>query len=93
MMDRGEYPDNWNQIAFEIKEKADWCCENCNQKHDPENGYCLTVHHLDRDKCNCEYSNLVALCQRCHLIIQAKYLPGQLFMFDTPAWVIKRGLV
>lgn len=27
----------------------------------------LTIAHLDRDKTNNEYSNLAALCQRCHL--------------------------
>jgi DNA-directed RNA polymerase subunit RPC12/RpoP len=32
----------------------------------------LTVHHIDGDKYNVEWWNLVALCQVCHLIIQAK---------------------
>jgi hypothetical protein len=32
----------------------------------------LTVHHLDGNKWNCELWNLAALCQRCHLRIQAK---------------------
>lgn len=27
----------------------------------------LTVHHIDADKANSDRSNLVALCQRCHL--------------------------
>lgn len=27
----------------------------------------LTIAHLDRDKTNNNYSNLAALCQRCHL--------------------------
>lgn len=27
----------------------------------------LTVHHIDADKTNNQRSNLVALCQRCHL--------------------------
>jgi len=27
----------------------------------------LTVHHIDADKSNNDRSNLVALCQRCHL--------------------------
>lgn len=30
----------------------------------------LTVHHLDQDKANCRWWNLVALCQRDHLIVQ-----------------------
>lgn len=32
----------------------------------------LTVHHLDGKKYNVIWWNLVALCQVCHLIIQAK---------------------
>lgn len=28
----------------------------------------LTVHHLDGDPTNCDRDNLIALCQRCHLI-------------------------
>lgn len=32
----------------------------------------LTVHHLDGNKLNCRWWNLVALCQRCHLEIQGK---------------------
>lgn len=32
----------------------------------------LTVHHLDGNKLNCRWWNLVALCQRCHLQIQGK---------------------
>lgn len=32
----------------------------------------LTVHHLDGDKSNCRWWNLAALCQVCHLRIQAK---------------------
>lgn len=32
----------------------------------------LTVHHLDGDKGNLRWWNLVPLCQRCHLTIQGK---------------------
>src|SRR4051794_10918510 len=32
----------------------------------------LTVHHLNGDKFDCRWWNLVALCQRCHLQIQGK---------------------
>ncbi|MFM6189718.1 MAG: hypothetical protein ACKPEN_15590 [Planktothrix sp.] len=30
-MDRKRYPANWNQIATQIKKKANWYCENCNR--------------------------------------------------------------
>lgn len=41
---------------------------------------------------HCGFDNLVALCQRCHLRIQAKYVPGQLWLFAVPGWVARRGL-
>jgi hypothetical protein len=88
-----EYPDNWGEIALFVKESAGWKCENCEHPHEPETGYTLTVHHLDGDKANCSTYNLVALCQRCHLSIQAKFKPGQAVMgFARPGWMIKRGL-
>jgi len=33
----------------------------------------LTVAHLDHNPTNCDYSNLRALCQRCHLTYDAKH--------------------
>lgn len=88
------YPDDWPEIARRLKEAADWTCEHCGHTHDPATGHCLTVHHLDLNPANCKESNLVALCQKCHLHIQARYIPGQLLLpgIDPPAWMIKRGL-
>ena len=88
------YPDNWEQIATEIKDDAGWCCENCDRFHNVETGYMLTVHHLDGDKANCSHKNLVALCQRCHLRIQAQFVVGQLplSLEFAPNWLRKRIL-
>ena len=86
------YPKNWPKIAVAVKDWAGWHCENCGHGHDPATGYTLTVHHLDGIKTNCEWRNLVALCQRCHLHIQAVYVPGQFVMFDVPAWMFVRHL-
>lgn len=33
----------------------------------------LTVAHLDHNEANCDWSNLVALCQKCHLSYDAKH--------------------
>ena len=88
----GEYPLNWVEISNAKKDAAGWCCENCHHPHDPMNNYSLTVHHLDRNKSNCSPENLVALCQRCHLEVQARYWPGQGFLFGAPEWARKRGL-
>ena len=85
------YPPDWSEIADRIKRAAHWRCEDCGHPHEPATGYTLTVHHLDGDKANCSWRNLVALCQRCHLRIQATWRPGQLWLFDPPRWAIARG--
>lgn len=74
-----DYPENWPEIAASIKAKWNNKCERCGAHHNPEIGYCLTVHHLDGNKANCEDWNLAALCQRCHLRIQGRVKMDQLF--------------
>lgn len=91
-MKKQRYPVNWEQIAGAIKLHAGWRCEACDCPHDQDSGHVLTVHHLDGNPANCAYTNLVALCQRCHLRIQAAYLPGQLFMGAAPRWAVIRAL-
>ena len=83
---KSEYPSDWPQIAQRVKDEAGWRCVRCGHRHDPEAGYTLTVHHLDLDPKNCEWWNLVALCQRCHLIIQAKVIMEQPWMFEHSTW-------
>lgn len=46
----------------------------------------LTVHHLDGDKSNCEWWNLLALCQRCHLTIQSRVLPETPYFLEHSEW-------
>ena len=99
------YPDNWDEIATSIKERAGWVCEQCGaihdayitrDPHDPAKfryitdgdlldehlkitRVMLTVHHIGvqkpdgspgdmHDKLDCRSENLIALCQRCHLL-------------------------
>lgn len=66
------YPKNWREIALRVKEEAGWRCEWCGARHGephPVTGskVVLTVHHIDGDARNNARSNLVALCQKCHL--------------------------
>jgi len=72
------YPDDWKEIALEIKEKADWTCSKCRLICFPSdfkyNGdrslramLTLTVHHADYDPSNNQESNLIPLCTSCHL--------------------------
>ncbi len=90
-MGKKEYPDNWEEIAERIKEMAGWKCENCGRFDSPADGYGLTTHHIDLDKMNCAWWNLVALCQRCHLSWQNVFIIGQLWLFKPPAWLERRG--
>lgn len=46
----------------------------------------LTVHHLDGDKSNCEWWNLLALCQRCHLTIQSRVDPRIPWFLEHSNW-------
>lgn len=82
----GEYPKDWPAIAIAVKETADWKCVRCGHRHDIENGFMLTVHHLDLNKSNCAWWNIPALCQKCHLQIQHKVVMEQPYMFPHSEW-------
>jgi hypothetical protein len=82
----GEYTEDWPKISEQVKETHNWCCERCGHQHEPETGYCLTVHHLDGNKANNAPWNLACLCQRCHLHIQGKVFMPQFYMFEHSAW-------
>lgn len=45
-----------------------------------------TVHHLDGNKANCVWWNLLPLCQRCHLTVQSRVNPQQPYMLDHSEW-------
>jgi hypothetical protein len=81
-----DYPTNWPEISAHVKDEAGWKCIRCGHPHDVDSGHMLTVHHLDLDKSNCEWWNLLALCQRCHLHIQAKVIIQRPWMFQHSDW-------
>ena len=83
---KSAYPDNWPEIAQKVKDEAGWKCVRCEHPHDPENGYCLTVHHLDLNPQNCEWWNIPALCQRCHLSIQGRVIMERPWLFEHTEW-------
>ncbi len=80
----GDYPQNWPEIAKEVKDRAGKKCIRCGHPH--ELGYILTVHHADLNPANCAWWNLLALCQRCHLHIQSKVVMEQPYMFEHSEW-------
>lgn len=83
---RGEYPENWPLIARAVKIEAGWRCIRCHAENLPAEGSTLTTHHWDGDKSNCAWWNLLALCQRCHLVIQAKVNPDQPWVYEHTPW-------
>lgn len=82
----GAYPPEWPAIARQVKEDANWCCVRCGHPHDPATGHTLTVHHLDNNKSNVRWHNLVALCQKCHLKIQAKVIMHRPWYLPHSEW-------
>jgi hypothetical protein len=46
----------------------------------------LTVHHLDQNKANCRWWNLVALCQRDHLIVQRRVVMDRAWPWEHSDW-------
>lgn len=85
---RKRYPKDWKTISFNIRNRANGRCEcegecglhhgrRCDELHGQyakwANGtVILTVAHLDHTPENCDYSNLKAMCQRCHNRYDAK---------------------
>ena len=45
-----------------------------------------TVHHLDGNKSNVAWWNLLALCQRCHLKTQARVNPQVPYILEHSDW-------
>lgn len=61
------------------------CDEGC--RHAPDGKQrVLTVHHMDGDKRNCRWWNLLALCQVCHLQVQARVIPERPWLFEHSDW-------
>lgn len=80
--------DEWNLMAQTASTAAEWIAgSDTDQPVDVEAEWrILTVHHLDGDKANCRWWNLAALCQRCHLEIQAKVVMERVWPHEHSAW-------
>lgn len=74
----------WQEILREKATAAEFLeVENCEVEAE---WVILTVHHLDGDKANVRWWNLAALCQRCHLEIQAKVVMERVYPFEHSEW-------
>jgi hypothetical protein len=38
-MEKGDYRENWKEIAKQVKDAAEWKCIRCGHPHDPAAGY------------------------------------------------------
>ncbi len=86
-MPDGEYPENWSWISLRIKQRAEWRCEctgecglhrgkRCSERdgHDAvfaSGAVVLTVAHRNHYPPDCRDENLLALCNTCHLRMDA----------------------
>ena len=66
-------PEDWEQIAREVKDAADWRCQECGKQcwrpgeQHLDRSATLTVARLNHDPTDCRPENLRALCASCHL--------------------------
>jgi len=72
------YPDNWKEISRLVRDKAGGLCELCKSPeghpHFITGGkVVLTVHHKNGDPTDRRKLNLIALCQRCHNILDQPF--------------------
>ena len=78
-VNKSRYPANWAFISADIRfNRAGNRCEKCgiqNGSISPitHKKISLSVHHKDHQPENNDYSNLIALCNRCHIKEDAKH--------------------
>lgn len=81
---RGKYADNGKEVRRAAREAAGNKCVRCGSPS--VKGRILTTHHFDGNKANDEWWNLMALCQVCHLQVQAKVDPEIPYFFEHSEW-------
>lgn len=82
----GEYAADGKQTRKAAREAAGNKCIRCGHPNDFASGHVLTTHHFDGNKANDAWWNLMALCQRCHLKVQAKVDPEIPFFLEHSEW-------
>ena len=79
-----DYNTDGKEKRRAAREAAGNKCIRCGSPSVP--GKILTTHHLDGDKSNDAWWNLLALCQVCHLQIQAKVDPEVPYFLEHAEW-------
>lgn len=101
---RGAYPPDRDELHDRVRAEAGGRCIRCGHPNEtvtaratcdgrcthPRDGKLriLTVHHLDGDKSNSAWWNLLALCQSCHLTIQARVIPERPWLWEHSPWFL-----
>lgn len=61
-----KYPKEWNEkLRSAVRERDGNRCQLCGKREDVFKN--MAVHHIDYDKKNCHFWNLITLCCRCHI--------------------------
>ncbi len=60
------YSEDWKEsLKAQIRDRDEHVCRLCD-KTEAQNSKSLDVHHLDYNKENCAWINLISLCMNCH---------------------------
>lgn len=60
------YPPDWKDISRKVIERSNRICQDC-KRSDAKHEVVLTTHHKDYNPSNNTLTNLLCLCQGCHL--------------------------
>ena len=60
------YPKEWTRkLREKIRKRDGYYCQFCTLQ-EKDNNQKLDVHHIDYNKQNCNETNLISLCRKCH---------------------------
>ena len=70
-MNEVKYPRIFNMsLKNDIRRRDNFTCQYCNmsqEEHIDKYDMRLTIHHINYDKQDCEYNNLITLCLQCNI--------------------------
>jgi len=67
---REPYPFNFKKISIEIRKRDNYICQLCKNKIVKQTKKkFLTAHHIDYNKKNNDFNNLITLCNSCNAIV------------------------